>query len=189
MRGCILIALAVITLAPAAFAQSLAPANWNNTCETPWGTLVEGGQSVTAYQSPAGSCAMPCTSESRTCSGGVLSGSYTNEYCTPSSGVSLGGYCWYASSPGASCDSACSTHGGCNLTGTSNYAGSGGSNANCQAVLNALGLGSGSVSNPFFSQPRGCWSSSSSNSRFRDTSSTTCAATSSSAQRACACNN
>ncbi|MFO0571818.1 MAG: hypothetical protein U0263_39710 [Polyangiaceae bacterium] len=37
---------------------------------------------------------------------------------------------------------ACAGHGGCNLAGTRDFAGSGGSDANCVSVLNALGYGS-----------------------------------------------
>lgn len=59
-------------------------------------------------------------------------------------GVSYGGYCWYMDSfdnGGRSCDTICASHGGCNAAGTVNYAGTGGSSANCQNVLNALGMG------------------------------------------------
>lgn len=51
-----------------------------NCTGTPWGT-VNHGSSVTAYQSasPAGSC----TSQTRTCTNGSLSGSYGATSCTP----------------------------------------------------------------------------------------------------------
>lgn len=99
-------------------------------------------------------------------------------------GGSFNGFCWHAGASGASCDTTCAGFGGCDLNGTQNFAGSGGTNANCAAVLNFLGLGSGGVS---FGGPGniGCfvqfgW-------RFRDTS-TTCAGSSASTRRACACN-
>jgi Tfp pilus assembly protein PilV len=49
-------------------------------CTAPWGATVADGSSVTAYldATPTSSC----TSESRTCSAGTLSGSYTNQSCT-----------------------------------------------------------------------------------------------------------
>ena len=59
----------------------------------------------------------------------------------PCSGAVVGGYCWYASAADQSCTAACATHGGCNLTGTRDFAGSGGTDANCVSVLDALGYG------------------------------------------------
>jgi hypothetical protein len=49
-------------------------------CTAPWGATVLDGASVTAYldATPTSSC----TSESRSCSAGTLSGSYTNQSCT-----------------------------------------------------------------------------------------------------------
>jgi hypothetical protein len=56
--------------------------NWTATtnsgaCDLPWGGTINHGQSVTAFQAACGTC----TSESRTCSGGVLSGTFTNQSC------------------------------------------------------------------------------------------------------------
>jgi hypothetical protein len=56
-------------------------------------------------------------------------------------GVMVGGYCWYVSAMDASCTAACAAHGGCDPAGTRDYAGSGGSDAHCVAVLEALGYG------------------------------------------------
>jgi hypothetical protein len=56
-------------------------------------------------------------------------------------GVLVGGFCWYAGVEGDSCDMACAAHGGCDLAGTRDYAGSGGTDAHCVAVLAALGFG------------------------------------------------
>lgn len=58
----------------------------------------------------------------------------------PCAGLSLGGYCWYAGTMGASCDSTCTTHGSCDLVGTRDYAGSNGTLANCAAIIAALGF-------------------------------------------------
>ena len=52
------------------------------SCTTPWGTNVANGGSVTAYQSSSVNAPGVCTSETRTCSNGTLSGSYTNQSCT-----------------------------------------------------------------------------------------------------------
>ena len=59
----------------------------------------------------------------------------------PCGGVRVGGYCWYPSAPDGSCTDACTAHGGCSLAGTRDFAGSGGTDANCVAVLAALGYG------------------------------------------------
>jgi hypothetical protein len=49
-------------------------------CTTPWGDTVAEGSSVTAYLSASDPSV--CTSESRSCSAGVLSGSYQYDSCT-----------------------------------------------------------------------------------------------------------
>ncbi|MFH1435625.1 MAG: hypothetical protein ABIJ56_07895 [Pseudomonadota bacterium] len=56
-------------------------------------------------------------------------------------GVMVGGYCWYVSGMDESCTAVCATQGGCNLAGTRDYAGSSGTDAQCVAVLEALGYG------------------------------------------------
>lgn len=50
------------------------------SCTLPWGGSIANSASVTAYlsASPTGAC----TSESRTCNSGTLSGTYTNQSCT-----------------------------------------------------------------------------------------------------------
>jgi len=99
-------------------------------------------------------------------------------------GGSLGGFCWHAGANSQSCDTACASFGGCNLEGTRDFAGSGGTNANCATVLSFLGLGSGSVW-PSGPGNMGCFFDGFI--RWRDYS-TTCAGSYSSARRACACN-
>ena len=90
-------------------------------------------------------------------------------------GVQVGVYCWYAGGYKGDCDAACTGHGGCDLTGTKDYAGSSGTNTQCKNVLDALGgLGSGSVTNANLGRGEGCAYDSST--RYRDTSATTCAA-------------
>lgn len=177
------------------YAQPAVPAVWKNECTTPWGSIIYGGESVTAYQSPSGpACGGGCVSESRTCSGNQLSGSYTYQSCSGGcGGTCVGGYCWYAANWNESCDNACSGHGGCNLTGTRDYAGSNGSDGNCQSVLNALGYGG----YPYFGglgTADGCaWYSGDmwvSASGFRGTSTTDCSTPATGGTiRTCACNN
>lgn len=104
-------------------------------------------------------------------------------------GISIGGYCWYGGTASQSCDQACATHGGCNLSGTRDYAGSNGTVGNCQAVLDAV-LGGGAMGAPTSttgydvgcSMPSVFW-------RALFTSpATTCAGAVSTYIRVCACN-
>lgn len=65
------------------------------SCTTPWGANVADGNSVTAYASDSVVCNASgdgCTSETRHCANGVLSGSYTRQDCSVSNCTS--GWCW-----------------------------------------------------------------------------------------------
>jgi len=53
-----------------------------STCSLPWGGLIADGQSVTAWN--ASSSCGGCSSQTRTCSNGSLSGSFTFSSCTTS---------------------------------------------------------------------------------------------------------
>ncbi|MFW6369562.1 MAG: hypothetical protein ACOC0J_03160, partial [Myxococcota bacterium] len=53
-------------------------------CNLPWGGQLAHGQSVTAYESSSAACGAECTAETRSCSYGVLSGSYDHETCSAS---------------------------------------------------------------------------------------------------------
>lgn len=115
----------------------------------------------------------------------------TGTCACPGAGVSVGGFCWYEGSLGQSCDTVCT---GLGLTcgpETSSYAGTGGTDAQCLAVLDALGphfpyapsgdclsgVGIGCEnSSPIFTFSKRC----------TDVA-TTCAASYPEAQRACAC--
>jgi hypothetical protein len=57
-----------------------------------------------------------------------------------SAGQIVGGFCWLLGNAGLSCDTVCTSVGKTCDPATISYAGSGGSDANCQAVLNALGV-------------------------------------------------
>lgn len=105
----------------------------------------------------------------------------------PCGGTLIGGYCWYLGANGDTCNTVCSTHGGYNAA-TGTYAGSSGSNANCQNVMTTLGASGGSVTDLGCSGSyvgNGCFVYN--GNRYRCTNSTD--GTSYLGQRACACNN
>ncbi|MFA6519742.1 MAG: glycine-rich domain-containing protein, partial [Candidatus Paceibacterota bacterium] len=52
------------------------------SCVLPWGGTLASAASTTAYQSSSVTSPTVCTSETRTCVNGTLSGSYTNQNCT-----------------------------------------------------------------------------------------------------------
>ncbi len=110
------------------------------------------------------------------------------------SGNIVGGHCWYLGASGQSCDAVCSSHGGCNLAGTRDYAGTGGTLQNCQAVLSALGY-TNSAGDLEISAGVGCgrWSFFGLGGNIRFTGGpTTCSAQNAgfgTVSRACACNN
>lgn len=99
----------------------------------------------------------------------------------------VGGYCWYLGAQGQDCDQVCASHGGCNLIGTRDYAGSGGNVTNCENLLDAVGQGSGSVSN--YPTTMGCYYGVSMDQRARGSLTTNCTSDISTATRVCACNN
>jgi len=51
-------------------------------CSLPWGGSIASGASVTAYAASSVPCGSSCASQTRTCSNGSLSGSYTNSSCS-----------------------------------------------------------------------------------------------------------
>lgn len=59
--------------------------------------------------------------------------------------VIVGAQCWHYGGSNQSCDDVCASYDGYNAA-TRTYAGSGGTNANCAAVLDALGAPGGGVS-------------------------------------------
>ncbi|MGB0513338.1 MAG: Ig domain-containing protein, partial [Wenzhouxiangellaceae bacterium] len=120
-------------------------------------------------------------------------------------GTLVGGFCWYFGANNQSCNDVCAANGGYN-NGTETFAGSGGSNANCVTVLEALGqtqpgctgaenrtgLPVGCAAD--FETSNSCPSGGSTRNFVRYTSPATTAAGSSSSsslflRRACACNN
>lgn len=51
-------------------------------CVSPWGSTVASGGSITAYQSSTVTCGNTCASETRVCTNGTFSGTYTNQSCS-----------------------------------------------------------------------------------------------------------
>ena len=51
------------------------------SCTLPWGGSINSGASVTAYQYSSVTSPSTCPSQTRTCSSGTLSGTYTNSSC------------------------------------------------------------------------------------------------------------
>lgn len=106
----------------------------------------------------------------------------------PCAGVELGGACWFLSPMGDDCDATCQAFGLNYDEATRTFAGSDGTNANCEAVMNALGAeGSGA---PFENNacPGGFGCVSEFGDRHRCTDpATDFAATDSSLFRMCAC--
>ncbi|MCC7253067.1 hypothetical protein [Hyphomicrobium sp.] len=102
-------------------------------------------------------------------------------------GAMVGGYCWYLGAANQSCTTVCDSHGGYNEA-TKTYAGSAGTNDNCNAVLTALGVTNMSFSTYCSTNcGSGCLQHTSSK-RYRTTSATTAGAKYSAYKRACACN-
>lgn len=63
--------------------------------------------------------------------------------CTPAQAEcesTVGGFCWFLGTPGQSCDTICNDNDRTYDAATDTYAGSTGSLANCQAVLNDMGV-------------------------------------------------
>jgi hypothetical protein len=115
---------------------------------------------------------------------GSAKGTSTSATCA---GTIVGGYCWYAGADGNSCTIACSAHGGYNAA-TQSYAGSAtGSDTNCLAVLVALNLGAGAISDFAFGG-FGCFAGSNT-SRFWSTNPADASTSANNNLRACACNN
>lgn len=136
------------------------------TCDTATGgTQVHGSVS----------CGADCTYDATACS------------ACPPSGTVVGGVCWVLSGADASCTTACTNVGLVYDTATLTYAGSDGSDANCGAVMTALGQAGGAIGSGGPAGGIGCWCDQGT-SCLRDTVfATTSGASYVNGQRACAC--
>ena len=99
-------------------------------------------------------------------------------------GVPVGGTCWYLGKKGESCDTVCTPYAGVNAA-TTTFAGSSGSNANCQEVLDMFDTENGAVSTS--SNARGCQYNPANSNNRRGTTATTNSSSNSSWRRACSC--
>lgn len=106
-----------------------------------------------------------------------------------SGGAGAGGLCWYLGNEDlASCTQVCASHGGYN-EGTASFAGSGGTDAQCQQVLTALGVFTGTLQNTnTLNGVSGLGCGLYGQMPYRVTSATTAGAMSTVYRRACACN-
>ncbi|MFN8543653.1 MAG: hypothetical protein U0807_05540 [Candidatus Binatia bacterium] len=81
----------------------------------------------------------------------------TKLICAPEgpacTGTQVGGYCWYLGAAAESCTQTCAAAGRTYSTATESYAGSGGTEANCNAVLDALGVPAAPISSGLCSNP------------------------------------
>lgn len=135
----------------------------------PAGTLTVGAAGISSVTAPLS---------------GTISGF---DPCVEAGGARVGGECWFLGSYNQSCTTVCSgTPFPHYSLATRDYAGSGGSNPNCQAVLTALEA-PGTTTNSYSHTAAGCGYSSSLSSRFRMTVETDPNQSSITARRACAC--
>jgi hypothetical protein len=104
--------------------------------------------------------------------------------CAGLGGVIVAGSCWFLGATAASCLNTCVAEGLAYDPATLTYAGSAGTDPNCEAVLAALGYVGAPVTTTS-SSGVGC--AISSGAGVRDTAATTSAATATGVQRACAC--
>lgn len=95
------------------------------TCNLPWGGTITNGDSVTAYLNSSVGCGGSCTSETRTCTDGILSGSYTNSSCSVQSCASCssnscnagqGSCCALPDTPHGATAGSCTENGSCSYT-------------------------------------------------------------------------
>ena len=86
------------------------------SCSLPWGGSIAHGASTTAYQASSVACGSSCTSETRSCNNGTLSGSYTNSSCSVAACCVPNGSCSGACGGGAgvdNCGNACTNNNVC----------------------------------------------------------------------------
>jgi hypothetical protein len=101
--------------------------------------------------------------------------------------ATTGGFCWYASVNGDSCNSACANAGKVYDVATQSYAGSSGTEPNCSSVATALGWPAATGSGSAGFGGLGCYNFGNGTAVLRDTDPTTAGAFESSSSRACAC--
>jgi len=111
--------------------------------------------------------------------------SFDMSACATCPGELVGGHCWLLGAPGASCDTTCTANGLAYDPATWFYAGSNGTNAQCGAVLDALGAAPGAITNTGVGGA-GCFYTAGMT-RIRDSRTTTSSYGTGTLRRACAC--
>ncbi|HRO48918.1 MAG TPA: hypothetical protein PLW75_02155 [Hyphomicrobium sp.] len=106
--------------------------SWSSNCSGPSGAVLANGASRTINNTASGYDG----TRTITCNNGVLNQSAGSCATAGCGGTMVGGYCWYAGYS-ESCTTTCASRGGYNEA-TRTYAGSGGTVANCRAVINAV---------------------------------------------------
>jgi len=102
-------------------------------------------------------------------------------------GVGVGGACWFLGTSAQSCTDVCTGHSLVYDASTASYAGSGGTLANCEAVLNALGKSGAATAPSTGFDNLGCYFDEQMAANFRNPNQTTAGAAASFIERACAC--
>ncbi len=92
------------------------------SCSLPWGGTLASGSSVTAYLASSVPYGSSCTSETRTCTNGSLSGSYTNQSCTvqPPASCSSQTITWSGPGGGTNCSGSITGTGSGSFSGVNN---------------------------------------------------------------------
>lgn len=148
------------------------PSGYSSSSSYTYACAVDG--STYYYTSGSIQCGATATSTQRVCACGAGG-------TTQAGAATVNGYYFRLGAAAASCDTTCTSHGGCDITGTT-YADSSG--AICDSVLSALDVSTTGTSGG--TTAVGCGYQSTTY-RYLGTSTTTCAATLAADQRACAC--
>ena len=116
-----------------------------NTCGT--NSALKAGSSSDNGATSTWTCSSTVGGSDTSCSSCDSGYTLQNGSCVAGcSGYTYNGHCYYAGPHAASCDQTCVGHGGCDATGTT-AVGSGGPNAACAAVMQALGYAQAPISN------------------------------------------
>ncbi len=108
--------------------------------------------------------------------------------CENLTGAAVGGACWFLADQGMSCDTMCALPGLAYDVATRDYAGSGGTDEHCAAVLDAVGVGGTGATAVSTGAGAGCfWLPGGPADRFRDTDPTVSNFGVAGTYRACAC--
>jgi len=102
-------------------------------------------------------------------------------------GNQVDNFCWYLGNQGQSCNAVCNGRGGYNIA-TRDFTGSAGTDANCAAVMDALGAPAANIMPSEADMGYGCYLSNNTNRRWVTSLATIPGAAKNNIARACACN-